>query len=231
MDSKLIQLKIKLRLNKLDSEDYDNIECWIKREAINKAQLEWVRRQIHGINESKEGDEESSIRVDDLQTLLTKKVLTVNNKGLYFESELIPDNYGWFKSIRVEGTKDGCTDIISDLHHIEEANVNVWLNDWSKQPSFDFRQTFYTLSGNKIRIYTDSDFIVSKLTLLYYRVPQEFDIEGCDWYNEKQSYDVGLEFKDDVCELIIDEAAYILAGDLEHVNAYQAAYKRKEENN
>ncbi len=231
MDSKLIQLKIKLRLNKLDSEDYDNIECWIKREAVNKAQLEWVRRQIHGINESKEGDEESSIRVDDLQILLTNKLLNTNNKGLFFESEVLPENYGWFKSIRVVGTKGDCTDIISDLHHIEEANVNVWLNDWSKQPSFDFRQAFYTIAGDKIRVYTNNDFKVKELNLIYYRLPQEFDISDCEWHNEKVNSDVGLEFKDDVCELIIDEASYILAGDLEHTSAYQTTYKRKEENN
>lgn len=231
MDSKLIQLKIKLRLNKLDSEDYDNIECWIKREAVNKAQLEWVRRQIHGINESKEGDEESSIRVDDLQKLLQSKDLSINNKGVYFESENIPKDYGWFKSVRVEGSKDGCIDVISDLHHIEEANVNTWLNDWSKQPSFDFRQTFYTLSNNKIKVYTNNDFRVEKLILIYYRLPKEFDIDGCDWYDDRISSDIGLEFKDDVCELIIDEASYILAGDLEHTSAYQTTYKRKEENN
>lgn len=231
MDSKLIQLKIKLRLNKLDSEDYDNIECWIKREAVNKAQLEWTRRQIHGINESKEGDEESSVRVDDLQILLKNVKLPTNNKGIYFESDNIPEDYGWFKSIRVTGKKDGCTDVISDLHHIEEANVNTWLNDWSKQPSFDFRQTFYTLSGNKIKVYTNKDFEVSELILIYYRLPIEYDIEGCDWYDERLSSDVGLEFKDDVCELIIDEASYILAGDLEHTSAFQTTYKRKEENN
>lgn len=231
MDSKLVQLKIKLRLNKLDSEDYDNIDCWIKREAVNKAQLEWVRRQIHGSNESKEGDEESRIRVDDLQNLLTSKVLHTNNKGIYFESEVLPENYGWFKSIRVVGIKDGCIDVISDLHLIEEANVNSWLNDWSKQPSFDFRQAFYTLSGNRVKIYTDNDFEVQELILIYFRFPKEYDIEGCDWHNNKVSSDVGLEFKDDICELIIDEASYILAGDLEHTSAYQTTYKRKEENN
>ena len=45
-----ITVKIKQRLNKLDSNDYDNIECWQIVEAFNKAQVEWSRRQLHGIN-------------------------------------------------------------------------------------------------------------------------------------------------------------------------------------
>ena len=55
-------IKLKQRLNKLDSQDYDNIECWQVVEAFNKAQVEWARRQLHGINVVKEGDEGSTRR-------------------------------------------------------------------------------------------------------------------------------------------------------------------------
>ena len=65
-----ITVKVKQRLNKLDSNDYDNIETWQVSEAFNKAQVEWVRRQLHGNNIFKEGDEFSKRRIDDLQVLL-----------------------------------------------------------------------------------------------------------------------------------------------------------------
>ena len=65
-----ITIKIKQRINKLDSNDYDNIECWQIVEAFNKAQVEWSRRQLHGINLVKEGDEQSTRRKDDLQVLM-----------------------------------------------------------------------------------------------------------------------------------------------------------------
>ena len=38
MNNATIQLKIKQRLNKLDSSDYDNIEAWQLIEAFNKGQ-------------------------------------------------------------------------------------------------------------------------------------------------------------------------------------------------
>jgi hypothetical protein len=227
-----VQILLDLRLNKLASETYTNIECWEKREAVNKALLEWVRRQIHGTNLSKEGDEESKMRVDDLQILLKEKNMNLEKKDLYFITEEFPKDYGWFKTIRVYGNKDKCKDVlISDLHHIEEANVNEWLNDWSKIPSFEYRQSFYTITGNKIKIYTNNDFDVSKVNLIYYRFPKKFDIKDCEHYNGSNGIDQEIEFKDDIAQLIIDEAASILAADIEHQNAYQTTIKRKEENN
>ena len=57
MENSTLLLKLKQRLNKLDSQDYDNIECWQFVEAFNKAQIEWCRRNLHGGNMYKEGDE------------------------------------------------------------------------------------------------------------------------------------------------------------------------------
>ena len=232
MDARLVKIKLDLRLNKLASHDYANIECNNKREAIKKAQLEWVRRQIHGMNLMKEGDEESKMRVDDLQILLKPEDLKLTDKGIFYQTEKLPDDYGWFKTVTVMGEKDGCTSQILDIHHIEEANVNDWLNDWSKSPSFEFRQCFYTFSGNTIKVYTNNEFSVSRITLIYYRLPKKYNLDECgESYDGTVSPSQDIEFKDDVAELIIDEAASILAADIENVNAYQVLTKRKEENN
>ncbi len=69
MLNETLRIKIKQRLNKLSSNDYDNIENWQFIEAFNKAQIEWVRRQLHGNNIYNVGDELSKRRVDDLQIL------------------------------------------------------------------------------------------------------------------------------------------------------------------
>ena len=84
-----ITIKIKQRLNKLDSQDYDNITCWQIVEAFNKAQVEWSRRQLHGINITKEGDEQSTRRKDDLQKLLIKTPLTSVKQPLELAKEFL----------------------------------------------------------------------------------------------------------------------------------------------
>lgn len=232
MQSSLIWLKVKERLNKLDSSDYDNIECWQVREAYNKAQLEWVRRQIHGNNQKQEGDEETRIRIDDLQNLLKPSFLSGTTKeSLFFETAPLPKDYLYFKRVTPLASKNGCTGKRINSKLREEANVDELLDDWSSQPSFDFEQTFHTIIGNKIRVYTNDDFEVEKVKLTYYRKPREIDFGNCEHLDGSAGQDIDPEFKDDIVELIIDDTISILAGDIESPNQYQLTKQRTEVNN
>lgn len=117
MNNSVLQLKFKQRLNKIASNDYDNIECWQIIEAFNKAQISWCRRQLHGTNTFREGDEASKRRIDDLQILLTTVELTgadfaYDEKYGYFQSDnfnLIYDptlgNYLEYKRIEVKAVQ------------------------------------------------------------------------------------------------------------------------------
>jgi hypothetical protein len=92
MNNNTLQVKFKQRLNKIDSQDYDNIQAWEISEAFNKAQIEWCRRQLAGTNMRQEGDEMSKRRIDDLEILLTSKPLlgfdvAYNNTFGYFEAQ------------------------------------------------------------------------------------------------------------------------------------------------
>lgn len=224
-------IKLRLRLNKLHSQDYDNIEDWKAIEAINKAALEWTRKQIHGSNRTQEGDEETRVRVDDLQFLLTEKKIEGNNKELFFESDTVPSDYLWFKNIIPTASSGHCSGVLLESTLIEESNVPVYLFDWSMSPSFDFRQTFHTIVSNRIRIYTNGDFLIDSAQLMYYRRPAKMDIAGYTHEDATISSNKDLEFKDDIAELIIDEAASILAGDVENYNTAQNTKQRADNNN
>ena len=90
MNNNLLQIKIKQRLNKLASFDYDNIECWMIQEAFNKAQLEWVRRRLHGLNALKESSEQSVTVVDDLQIdNKTRTLINISIEELKEEIDLV----------------------------------------------------------------------------------------------------------------------------------------------
>lgn len=224
-------IKFRLRLNKLHSQDYDNIEDWIAVSVINKAALEWVRKQIHGINQTQEGDEESKIRIDDLQNLLVEKELKGSQKKVYYESDKLPEDYLSYKRLLLKANKDGCKGTTIDSSLVEEANVPVYLADWSMQPSFDWGQTFHTLVGDKIRVYTNDDFTVDSLGLMYYRKPKRFDIAGYKHEDGRESKNQDLEFREIICEIILDEAASIAAGDIELINAFQITKQRADNNN
>lgn len=223
MNNNLLQLKIKERLNKLASLDYDNIECWQIQEAFNKAQLEYVRRVVQGLNIKKEGSEQSTDAVDNVQVLLTKATLAGTAQPIYFETVTIPADYMRFVRVDVNATKDCCDSSNMVVYQAEEANVSELLRDEHKKPSFYWRETFCTLVGNTVRVYTNNDFTVAEASLTYYRKPRDIGFNGCINPNTGVFFtaDIESELKDDVVEIIIDEAASILAGDIEYTSQYQ----------
>jgi hypothetical protein len=213
-----VSLEINLRLNKGDTQDYDNLWNYHKASVFNKAVLDWVRRQKRGKNQTQEGDEESDARVDDLQSLLKKDTLTFRDKGIYVESGRLPSDYLYHKRITPIASKGYCTGVRIESALREEANVDNLLPTCS----FDFEETFHTLLGNRVLVYTNGDFSLDKLEITYYRLPKKYDFSDLD---------AVIEFKDDVCNLLIDEACKILASDIESFNQKNTAQERAESNN
>lgn len=239
MLNQTLVLKIKERLNKLDSQDFDNIESWQIIEAFNKAQIEWCRRQLVGTNILKQGDEESQRRIDDLEILLATRNLTMNHQKLFDESNLLPptffiDQYLAFKRLEVYATSECCKDPrLMVVYPVEEANVINYLTDEDKKPSFEWAETIGTIVGRRFRVYTNGEFSVSLAQLMYYRQPRRIQITGVqDPYTGLISAaDVIPEFKDDVVEVVIDDAASILAGDIENNFQLQREKQAAENNN
>ena len=233
MNNSILQLKIKQRLNKLDSNDYDNIEVWQIIEAFNKAQIEWVRRQLHGGNQYREGDEGSKRRIDDLQLLLLQTPLSGTQQTLYYESNTLPADYLEYKRLSTKAKTKCCDAESMTVYLAEEANVDELLDDEFRKPSYEWGETFCTIMGNKIRIYTDSEFTIVNPLLTYYRKPRYIQIaNSIDPYTGNLSLtDVTCEFKDDITELLIDEAVSILAGDIESVNQFARGSQNADRNN
>ena len=216
-----IVIKMKQRLNKLDSQDYDNIECWQVVESFNKAQVEWSRRQLHGINLTKEGDEQSTRRKDDLQVLLNTSDLTLADKAYYYRAPLPVDYLQW-KRVDVYAKKGCCDKRRMTVYLAEEGNLNQLLRDKSKQPSFEWAETFTTMYFDRFKVYTNDKFKVTKAVLYYYRKPADISFDGCVNPSTGQSSTEQIcELRDDVVEIIIDEAVAILAGDMDNFNQYQ----------
>lgn len=214
-----VSTKIDLRLNKSASGDYDNLWRYVKKEAFNKSINEWVRRQIHGKNQTQEGDEETAMRVDDLQVLLKPPVsLRSVNKGTYNQTEKLPADYLYFKRLTPVASKGKCSAVRIKSHLREEANVD----DLTLLPSFKFEETFHTLINNRAHVYHNEDFKIDKVELTYYRKPKVYEFRNLDEV---------VEFKDDVCELLVDDACKIIASDIESLNAKVVTQERVETNN
>jgi hypothetical protein len=227
-----IEIKVKQRLNKLDSQDYDNIQCWQIVEAFNKAQVEWIRRQLHGLNVLKEGDEASNRRKDDLQRLLVSENLSLGKRDLHYVSSLPGDYLAW-KRVDVYANKECCDKRKMVVYLAEEDDLALLLRDKAKEPSFEWGETFATLMDNGVKIYTNDKFEIPNASLTYYRQPVRVQFLNCSdpYTGAASTADVLCEFKDDIVELIIDDAVSILAGDIESTNQYSRNSQASERNN
>lgn len=227
-----IQIKIKQRLNKLDSQDYDNLHTWQIIEAFNKAQIEWARRQIMGRNASQEGAEQSVRKVDDIQNILIPQPLQFTRNGDYFESQPLPDNYLEFHRVDVKASSDCCENKKDMIVYLaEEANAAVLYRDALKCPNFEWAETFCTIVNNKIRVYA-KDFTVVSGTLTFYRQPVNIQIPGIvnPLTGVVSTTEVISEFRDDIVEILIDNAAAIIAGDIEAFNQFSRNEQAAEKN-
>jgi hypothetical protein len=232
MNNNLLRIKIQQRLNKLASSDYDNIECWQIAEAFNKAQEEWFRRQVHGINLKKEGSEESTVSIDDLQKFVTTKDLSGSSIENHFKTEKFPTDYAHFIRIAAFADNDGCTDREMTVYLGEEANVDLLLSDAFKNPSFEWGETFGTMMGDTFKIYHDKKFTITKAKLSYYRKPKRVAFSGCiDVETGEAALEQECEMRSDVTELIVDETAAILAGDIESWNQMQRESQNAQRSN
>ena len=75
-------------------------------------------------------------------------------------------------------------------------------------------------------------FTVNKVILTYYRRPSDIKIQNCvdPSTGTVSNANVLCEFKDDVVEILVDEAVSILAADIESFNQYSVAKQNVQSN-
>lgn len=232
MNNNLIELKVQQRLNKLASHDYDNIEWWQIAEAFNKVQVEWVRRQLSGNNARREGEEQTTRRVDDLEILLVEDPIKGAHKHTYFETAKLPARYLAFSRVSAVGYRDCCPPRPLVIYDVEERNIDLLNRDANTAPSFEWGEALITRIGNRLRIHTLGLFGIDQVKLTYYRMPRqisragEINLETGGIHAEST-----CEFKKDIAEILIDETAALLAGDLENMAQTQRGAQSAERNN
>lgn len=219
MNNSIIQIKIKERLNKGDSDDYPDLPCWVIAEAFNKEQSAWTREQLQGINSLRTGAEGSIRRIDDLERLLTTWDIPMVDMGIYYESTVpLPADYMQFSRVSVSGDRDCCPPRPMIVYLKPVSDVDILLTSQTEKPSYEWKETFCTMAGNNIRVYTNSEFAISTPYLIYYKQPRNIEILGCvdPYTGNTVIVDVESELPDSVIEIIIDRAAGLIGGDIEN---------------
>lgn len=233
--------KIDQRLNKLSTNDHQQIPLEDKILALNEAQLKLIKQKVDGISiVSKMGLDSFKKRYEDLQNLILDyekgelELVLSDSKLNQYSAKLdkLKPQYLFYIDSYVLANKGECKNhkisINKDL--AKHADISLLLNNEHYKPSFEYQETFNTISSNNINIFSDGTFVPKKIFLSYMRYPAYIDKEGYVKFDGTESENVNCELVDYLEDELLDLTVQNLAMYTENASAVQSSQFRIQTN-
>lgn len=233
--------KIDQKLNKLSSNEHQQIALEDKILALNEAQIKLIKQKIDGNNTvSGLGFDAFKKRYEDLQKLVegyedhALDLTLVNpelNKWAASLLDLKP-SYMFYIDCYVLADKGRCKDRIIWINHdlAKHSDLSLILNNVHYKPSFEYQETFNFISSDEISIFTDGTFTPTKLYISYMRYPLYIDKAGYVKLDGQDSVDQDCELKNYLEDELVDLTVQNLAMYTENASATQTAQYRIQTN-
>jgi hypothetical protein len=233
--------KIDQRLNKLSTNEHQQIQLEDKILALNEAQIKLIKQKVDNISTvSQMGLDSFKKRYEDLQSLIIAYnggtlPLTLKNKELnQWKANIhaLEPKYMFYIDSYVLADKGICKDrkiwINRDL--AKHGDLQFILNNVHYKPSFEYQETFNFLSSDEISIFTDGTFTPKKICISYMRYPVYIDKEGYVKFDGTDSTDVDCELETYLEDELLDLTVQNLAMFTENQSAVQNAQYRIQTN-
>lgn len=233
--------KIDQKLNKLSTNEYQQINLEDKILALNEAQIKLIKQKVDGFGTvSGLGLDAFKKRYEDIQKLIENYEdhaldLTLTNPLLHqwtaYVDTLVP-KYMFYIDSYFLANKGRCTDRIIYINKelVKHGDITVLINNTHYKPSFEYQETFNNINSNQISVYTDGTFTPTKLYLSYLRYPKYIDKEGYITINGDPSITQDCELQTYLEDELLDITVQSLAMYTENVSAVQSAQMRIQTN-
>jgi len=214
--------KIDQRLNKLSTNEHQQIQLEDKILALNEAQIKLIKQKVDGFSSlSGMGLDAFKKRYEDLQMLiisyvdgeldLTLKDPVINQYGA--DIHALDPKYMFYIDAYILADKGVCKDrkiwINKDL--AKHGDLSLLLNNEHYKPSFEYQETFNFLSSDEMSIFSDGTFTPKKIFVSYMRYPQYIDKAGYIKFDGTPSTDVNCELEvyleDELLDLTVQNLA------------------------
>ncbi len=231
--------KIDQKLNKLSTNEHQQIPLEDKILALNEAQLKLIKQKVDGISTpSGLGFDSFKKRYEDLQSIIVDYKplpLTLQNSQLnqYVAdlTELEPD-YMFYVNSYALAEKGRCKGKVIWVNQdlAKHSSIQLLLNNDHYKPSFEYEETFNTISSDEISLYTDGTFTFTNIYVSYVRYPVYIDKVGYIRFNGTPSVNEDCELESYLEDELVDLAVRELAAYIENASAFQAAQTRIQTN-
>jgi len=229
--------KIDQRLNKLSTNEHQQIQLEDKILALNEAQIKLIKQKIDNFSTvSQMGLDSFKKRYEDLQSLVIayndgQLPLTLKNAELNQWKanvhDLVP-KYMFYIDSYVLADKGRCKNrkiwINRDL--AKHGDLQFILNNTHYKPSFEYQETFNSLASDEITIFTDGTFLPKNINISYMRYPVYINKTGYIMFDGQPSFDQDCELETYLEDELLDLTVQNLAMYTENQSAVQnAAYR------
>ena len=233
--------KIDQRLNKLSTNDHQQIQLEDKILALNEAQIKLIKQKVDGISVvAGLGFDAFKKRYEDLQSL----VVTYNNQPLTLSVKnaqlnqwaaglhKLSPKYMFYVDSYVLADKGRCKDrkIWINKELSKHGDLTLLLTNDHYKPSFEYQETFNLLSSDEISVFTDGTFTPSQIYISYMRYPVYIDKVGYIRFDGTPSIDQDCELETYLEDELLDLTVENLAMYTENASAVQSAQLRIQTN-
>lgn len=233
--------KIDQKLNKLSTNEHQQVQLEDKILALNEAQLKLIKQKVDGISTAGAlGMDSYRKRYEDLQSLIEDYAdhpLTLVlkdsklNQWIADVNDLSPQ-YMFYVDSYVLADKGRCKDRIIWINQdlAKHADTAILLKNEHYKPSFEYQETFNIVSSDEISIFTDGTFTPTKLYIMYLRYPVYIDKAGYVKFDGSLSADADCELESYLEDELLDLTVQNLAMYTENSSAVQSAQFRIQTN-
>ena len=231
--------KIDQKLNKLSTNDHQQIQLEDKILALNEAQIKLIKQKLDGVATGM-GFDSTKKRYEDLEKFVEQwedhpLPLTETNTELNkWSASLtgISPAYMFYADSYILADKGRCKNRIIRINKdlTSHGDVQMLLLNEHYKPSFEYQETFNYISSDEISIFTDGTFTPSTLFLSYIRYPLYIDKIGYVKFDGTDSVDQDCELKNYLEDELIDLTVQNLAMYTENQAAVQSAAYRIQTN-
>jgi len=224
--------KIDQKLNKLSTNDHQQIPLEDKILALNEAQIKLIKQKVDGDSTvSGLGLDAFKKRYEDLQSLVVtydKGVLALTEADSIlhrWEANIhtLEPKYMFYIDSYILASKGRCVNrqiwINRDL--AKHGDLQFIVNNTHYKPSFEYQETFNWLSSDAISVFTDGTFTPSNIYIMYMRYPEYINKEGYIMLDGNPSFDNDCELETYLEDELLDLTVQNLAMYTENQSAVQ----------
>lgn len=233
--------KIDQKLNKLSSNDHQQIQLEDKILALNEAQIKLIKQKVDGISIANGmGMDAFKKRYEDLQSLVMNYnhqplPLTLKDKDInqwVANLHTLEPKYMFYVDSYILADKGRCKNrkvwINRDL--AKHGDLQFILNNYHYKPSFEYQETFNFLASDEISIFTDGTFTPNNIQIMYMRYPVYINKTGYIMLDGTPSTDQDCELEMYLEDELLDLTVQNLAMYTENQSAVQSAQFRIQTN-